>query len=92
MFSLKTNLLFYFFETILKCWLSQFGRETIDLHIFHLADGKEFDKNELQRSQFQRVYQYLVQYDTDKNALNRFDYNHKVIEERIPNVLKVLIK
>ena len=57
-----------------------------------LANGKEFDKSELQMNQFQRVFQYLVQYDTDKNALNRFDYNHKAIEPRIQNVLKVLIK
>ena len=62
-----------------------------NLHFF-LATGKEFNENELQGSQFQRVYQYLVQYDTDKNALNRFDYNHKVIETRIPNVLKILIE
>ena len=57
-----------------------------------LANGKEFDKSELQINQFQRVYQYLVQYGANKTALNRFDYDHKTIEPRIPNVLKVLIE
>jgi len=41
---------------------------------------------------FQRVYQYLRLYETNKAALNRFDYEHGTVNDDLADVLSVLLR
>ena len=60
---------------------------------FILVNFKEvvFAKKELEKSPFQRVYQYLTKFEKSESSLNRFEYNNKVVQTDFVGVLRVLI-
>ena len=50
-----------------------------------------FAKKELEKSPFQRVYQYLIKFKENKKSLDRFEYDNKVVERDFVDVLRVMI-
>lgn len=53
---------------------------------------KVFGVNELKQRSFQRVYQYLRLHETNKAALDTFDYKHRTTGVDIADVLRILLK
>ena len=52
-----------------------------------------FEESELRSSQFQRVYQYLQRYESNRASLDTFDYEHnKDLQINVVNVLEVLLR
>jgi hypothetical protein len=49
------------------------------------------DEKEFENSTFQRVYQYLRQYDSDPRLLDRFKYQN-IIEGNVTDSLQHLLK
>ena len=58
----------------------------------HDNNGNIVFGEEWRKSSFQRVYEYLRLYETNKPALHTFDYKHGTVNPNVADVLGVLLR
>ena len=76
----------FFFVLILICFTNFSGIASKEI------TAKEYANVKLEESSFQRVFNYLSLYETNKAALNNYDYHHENVHLDAKNLLRVLLR